>query len=93
MNEDTGTVLVTLGRIEERLSAMSEKETKTGERLDRLEAGLQDVKLELAKNVRPKAPWWAVVGAVVGMTSAAAALIGGFVLLSNVINALENAPL
>lgn len=71
MNEDTntGTVLVTLGRIEERLNNMSEKETKTGERLDRLEAGLQEVKIEIAKNVRPKTPWYVVASGIAGIGS------------------------
>ncbi|QRY40843.1 hypothetical protein JVX92_00680 [Microbacterium hominis] len=70
MNEDTantGTVLVTLGRIEERLAGMHEKETRTNDRLSKVEERLSSIELNLATNVRPKAPWYSYVVGIGGV--------------------------
>lgn len=73
MNEQTGTVdlmslAVAMGRVEEKLTAMSERENKNGDRLDRVETRLTNIELNLAANVKPRTPWYvwvAGIGAVV----------------------------
>lgn len=70
MNENdasTGTVLVTLGRIEERLNAMTEKENRTSARLDKVEERLSSIELNLATNVRPRVPWYVWVAGIGGV--------------------------
>lgn len=75
MNEENlnNTALISLGRIEARLDGMAEKENKTGERLDRLESSMHDVKITLSgmqAQQRPKTPWWVIVGGIAGTVTA-----------------------
>ncbi len=78
MNPDTTGVdlmglAVAVGRIEEKLTGMSSNETRTGERLDRLEArtsAVESLLVEMKAQQRPKAPWWVVVGGVAGTVTA-----------------------
>lgn len=57
---------VAIGRIEEKLNAMSDRENKTGDRLDKLEDRLSRIELNLAENVRPRVPWYTWVAGVGG---------------------------
>jgi len=85
----SNTALISLGRIEARLDAMAEKENKTGDRLDRVEAVLadQNVKFtrlegvvgEIKNNQKPKTPWWLVLG---GVAATITALLGFWTLFN-----------
>lgn len=71
--ESSATVLVTLGRIEERLNSMKENESRNATRLDALEKGMQEVKNELSTMrgaARPRAPWWVIVSIIFGLITA-----------------------
>lgn len=69
---------VAIGRIEEKLNAMSDRENKTGDRLDKVEERLSKIELNLAENVRPRVPWYTWIAGAGG-----ALLLGlnGFALL------------
>ncbi|MEJ1088119.1 hypothetical protein WDU99_07300 [Microbacterium sp. Mu-80] len=50
------------------LTAMSDRENRTGDRLDRMEERLTKIELNMAENVRPRTPWYvwvAGIGAVI----------------------------
>jgi hypothetical protein len=94
MNEETqthsiNTVLVTLGRIEERLSHMSEKENKTSDRLDKLEGRLSSMEMNLATNMRPRTPWyvWAT-----GVGSILVLALNGFSFFNILTDVATNTP-
>lgn len=80
---------VAMGRVEEKLNAMSEKENKTGERLDKIDERLTKLELNIATNVRPKTPWYLWVGGV-----GALLLLGlnGFALIELLVNLATVAP-
>jgi hypothetical protein len=85
MNENTSSIditgiAVTLGRIEEKVSHLQGMD----DRLWKLEADVTEMKAQQ----KPRAPWWAVVGIVGG----ASTLVGLFVLLSNISQALSHLP-
>ncbi|EQM78215.1 hypothetical protein [Microbacterium maritypicum] len=89
MNENASStditgIAVTLGRIEEKVSHLQGMD----DRLRKLEADVTEMKAQQ----KPKAPWWAVVGAVVGIIGGASTLIGLFVVLSSISQALANLP-
>lgn len=70
VNENTADLTglaVALGRVEEKLTGMAEKENKTADRLDRLESRLSSIEVNLAANVRPRAPWYVIVGGIGGI--------------------------
>lgn len=84
--DDTGglgnAALISLGRIEARLDAMSEKESRSADRLDRLEQGMTEVKSELSvikAQAKPKTPWWVIVG---GLAAVVTTLIGFWTLFN-----------
>lgn len=85
MNDDlkTGAVdltglAVAVGRIEEKLTAMSEKESKTADRLDKMEERLGKIELNMAQNVRPRQPWYVWIA---GLGGIAALALNGYALL------------
>ena len=55
---------VAMGRVEEKLTGMAEKENKTGDRLDKIDQRLTALELNIAANVRPKTPWYNVVAGI-----------------------------
>lgn len=69
---------VAIGRIEEKLNAMSTTENKTGERLDKMETRLSRIELNFATNVRPRTPWYLWVA---GLGGIAVLGLNGFALL------------
>lgn len=76
-------IAVAVGRIEEKLTAMSEKESRTDDRLGRVEDRLTNIELSMATHVRPKAPWWVVVA---GVGAAVILGINGIDLLNTLLN-------
>lgn len=84
--DDTGglsnAALISLGRIEERLAAMVERENRSADRLDRLEQSMTEVKSELSvikAQAKPKTPWWVIIG---GLAAAVTTLIGFWTLFN-----------
>lgn len=84
--DDTGglgnAALISLGRIEARLDAMAEKESRSADRLDKLEQSMSEVKSELSvikAQAKPKTPWWVIVG---GLAAVVTALIGFWTLFN-----------
>lgn len=84
--EDAGglsnAALISLGRIEARLDAMAEKESRSADRLDRLEQSMTEVKSELSvikAQAKPKTPWWVIVG---GLAAVVTTLIGFWTLFN-----------
>lgn len=77
-------VMQTLAVIESRMAVM-----------DNLDKRLREVETTLTRiqattqAQRPKAPWWAVVGAVVGIVGAVGTVVGLFVILIQITNALD----
>lgn len=89
MNDNTSStditgIAVTLGRLEEKVSHLQGMD----DRLRTVEADVTKMKAQQ----KPKAPWWAVVGAVVGLVGGASTVVGLFVLLSNISQALTLLP-
>lgn len=89
MNENTSSIditgiAVTLGRIEEKVSHLQGMD----DRLRKVESDLTELKAQQ----KPKAPWWVVIGAVVGVIGGVSTLIGLFVLLSSLSQALSHLP-
>jgi len=66
---DLTELFVAVGRIEEKLNHMSDRENKTNERLDKIDNRLSTLELNMAKNVKPKTPWWVIVGGLAGVGS------------------------
>lgn len=66
---DLTELFVAVGRIEEKLSSMSSREDKTNDRLDKIDSRLGALELNMAANVRPKTPWWVIVGGLAGIGS------------------------
>jgi len=69
-------VAVAIGRIEEKLSSMGEREGRNDERLTRVEgslAALNNTVTEMRAQQRPKAPWYVVVGGIAGIGTIALA--------------------
>lgn len=62
-------LFVAIGRIEEKLSNMSERETSTSGRLDKIDGRLSQLELNIAANVRPKTQWWVIAGGLAGIAS------------------------
>lgn len=58
---------------------MSDRENRTGDRLDKVEERLSSIELNMAQNVRPRVPWYIWVAGI-----GAAVLLGvnGFALLN-----------
>lgn len=79
MNEETHTgttdltgLFVAVGRIEEKLTQMANREEKNEGRLERVETGLNEVKNTVAiiqSAQKPKAPWYVIVGGLAGIGS------------------------
>lgn len=89
MNENTSAIditgiAVTLGRIEEKVSHLQGMD----DRLRKVESDLT----ELKAHQKPRAPWWAIVGAIVGIIGGVSTLIGLFVLLSSLSQAIAHLP-
>jgi len=79
---DLTSLSVAVGRIEEKLNAMSNTESRTGERLDRLEArtsAVETLLVELKAQQRPRTPWWVILG---GIAAIVTALIGFWTLFN-----------
>lgn len=84
--DDTGglsnAALISLGRIEARLDAMAEKESRSADRLDKLEQSMSEVKSELSvikAQAKPKTPWWVIIG---GLAAVVTTLIGFWTLFN-----------
>lgn len=70
---DLTSLAVAVGRIEEKLTAMSKGEDKTSDRLERLESGqatLQSAVDALKAQQRPRTPWWVVISGLAGTVTA-----------------------
>lgn len=75
------TALISLGKIEQKLENMAGMD----ERLRKVE----DTLTKIQAQQRPRTPWYAVVGAVVGIVGGLASLVTIMILAVQLINALE----
>jgi hypothetical protein len=79
MNEDTHTgamdltgLFVAVGRIEQKLTDMANREEKNEGRLERVETGLNEVRNTVAiiqSAQKPRAPWYVIAGGMAGIGS------------------------
>lgn len=68
-------MMVAIGRIEEKLNGMATTEARTGERLDKIDSRLTNVELNMATNLKPRAPWWVIAGGMAALATGAIAVI------------------
>lgn len=64
---DLTSLFVAVGRIEEKFTAMNNREERTSERLEKIDNRLTVMETTIAREVKPKTPWWTVVGGVGGI--------------------------
>ena len=83
---------VALGRVEEKLNALGQNESRRDDRMERLESGLLEVKTEITTmkaQQKPRTPWWAVWGGIAALTSV---LGGGWLFLQFAIQVASKLP-